>query len=73
VIPLVALAAGAGAGCWLVVRALAAGPERLDSLVSRLGRPGVPVAWTPPPAATVGDRTGRLAARLLAVLAILGP
>jgi tight adherence protein C len=66
VIPLIALAAGAGAGCWLVVRALAAGPERLDTLVSRLNRPGVPVAWTPAPAATLGDRAGRLAARLLA-------
>lgn len=41
-IPLVVLGAGVGAGSWLVLRALAPRPARLDVLVDRLGRPGVP-------------------------------
>lgn len=40
-IPLVGLGAGFGAGCWLVLRALAPRPARLDALVDRLDRPGL--------------------------------
>lgn len=65
-IALVALAAGAGAGCWLVVHALSPRPAPLDAVVGRLDRPGLPASSAPPPRAGIGDRSGRLAARLLA-------
>lgn len=65
-IPLVVLAAGAGAGCWLVIRALSPRPARLDALVGQLNRPGLPATWAPPRREGFSDRAGRLAARLLA-------
>lgn len=65
-IPLVVLAAGAGAGCWLVIRALSPRPARLDALVGQLNRPGLPATWAPPRREGLGDRAGRIAARLLA-------
>jgi len=65
-IPLALLAAGAGAGCWFVVRALSPRPARLDVLVGQLNRPGVASTWAPPRREGLGDRAGRLAARLLA-------
>lgn len=65
-IPLVVLAAGAGAGCWLVIRALSPRPARLDALVGQLNRPGLHATWAPPRLEGVSDRARRLAARLLA-------
>ena len=65
-IPLVVLAAGAGAGCWLVIRALSPRPARLDALVGQLNRPGLSATWAPPRREGFSDRAGRLAARLLA-------
>lgn len=64
-IPLVVLGAGVGAGCWLVVRALAPRPVPLDVLVDRLGRPGHPVTAAAAARPGAGDRLGRAAARLL--------
>jgi len=65
VIGLVVLAAGVGAGCWLVVRALSPRAVRLDTLISHLNRPGL--SATSPPLRDDGlrQRAGRLAARLL--------
>lgn len=65
-IPLVVFAAGAGAGCWLVIRALSPRPVRLDALVGKLNRPGLPSTWAPPRREGLGNRAGRIAARLLA-------
>lgn len=64
-IPLVALGAGVGLGCWLVVRALSPRPARLDALLGRLARPGGPAAGTRAPAASASERVGRAAARIL--------
>ncbi len=64
-IPLAVLGAGIGAGCWLVVRALAPRPERLDVLVSRLGQPGLPVTSARGDRRSTGERLGRAAARVL--------
>ena len=63
--PLVILAAGAGAGCWLVVRALSPRPIPLDQLVGQLNRPGLAAISTAPGREAIGDRAGRLAVRLL--------
>lgn len=64
-IPLVVLAAGAGAGCWLIVHAVSRPAVRLDSLLGRLDRPGQSVTSTMPVRQGMGDQFGRLAARLL--------
>ncbi len=64
-IPLAVLGAGIGAGCWLVVRALAPRPERLDVLVGRLGQPGLPVTSPGGQRRSAGERIGEVALRVL--------
>lgn len=62
-IPLVALGAGAGLGCWLVVRSVSPRPARLDLVLHRLARLGLSAAapnrserWSSGWAATVAAR-----------------
>lgn len=64
-IALALLGAGAGAGCWLVVRALSPRPASLEVVLATLARPGQSATTTGPATSRPGDRAGRLAARLL--------
>jgi tight adherence protein C len=64
-IPLVALGAGAGLGCWLVVRALSPRPARLDALLGQIARPGRPALGGRAPTSSAPERVRRAAARIV--------
>ena len=64
-IVLALLAAGSGGGCWLVVRSISTKPPRLDVLVARLGRPGIPAGLDRAEREELSNRLGRFAVRLV--------
>lgn len=64
-IVLALLGAGAGAGCWLVVRAIAPRPVRLDVLVAHLSEPAAATLGGNRGGSKIGAKAGAFAARLL--------
>lgn len=64
-IVLALLVAGSGGGCWLLVRSISTKPPRLDVVVARLGRPGIPATLDRAEREELSNRLGRFAVRLV--------
>lgn len=62
---MVLLGAGVGAGVYLCLRALAPRPAAIDAILASLARPGRAISVAAVPPASLSDRVGRLARRIL--------